>query len=167
MVEYVGLGRLRREEVTARLAGAQRLLDDPQMFEGVSDCLVRGMTPAQAARVLGVSVAEVRRWYRVVRRVWLARRMAAMDEYAAEEVAKLDRLERAVWDRAVAGDVKAIDRMLRIMEMRMRLMGFDRVVDVRSYVVEQAKRLGIAPEAVLSMVEQMTSEGVVHALPSA
>ncbi len=41
------------------------------------------------------------------------------------EAERLDRAQLAVWDKAVKGDVGAIDRVLRIMERRARLFGLD------------------------------------------
>lgn len=55
----------------------------------------------------------------------------ALDDREAEgadllrsiEVARLDRLQRALWDRAVGGEVDAILAVLRIMDRRVRLLG--------------------------------------------
>ncbi len=41
------------------------------------------------------------------------------------EMERLDRLQVALWPRAVQGDVKAVDAILRIMERRARLLGLD------------------------------------------
>lgn len=39
------------------------------------------------------------------------------------ELDRLDRLQQAVWAKAVKGDVQALDRVIRISEMRMKLAG--------------------------------------------
>jgi hypothetical protein len=41
------------------------------------------------------------------------------------EAERLDRLQAAVWPRAVEGDLKALDRVLSIMSRRARLLGID------------------------------------------
>lgn len=41
------------------------------------------------------------------------------------ELARLDELLRVLWPKAVEGDLGAIDRVLRIIERRARLMGLD------------------------------------------
>ena len=41
------------------------------------------------------------------------------------ELARLDRMELALWPRALKGDVQAIDRILRICELRARLLGLN------------------------------------------
>lgn len=52
-----------------------------------------------------------------------------LQEPAAEirhlESDRLDRLQVAVWTRALRGDLSAVDRVLRIMERRSRLLGLD------------------------------------------
>ena len=46
-------------------------------------------------------------------------------EWRAIELERLDALQRAIWDKAMDGDVAAIDRMLRIMERRSKLLALD------------------------------------------
>lgn len=46
-------------------------------------------------------------------------------EMRAEEISRLDALVRAVWPQAIAGDFYAIDRALKIMERRAKLLGLD------------------------------------------
>src|SRR5688572_9397209 len=41
------------------------------------------------------------------------------------ELARLDSLQTAVWPKAMAGDTKAVERILGIMERRARLLGLD------------------------------------------
>lgn len=41
------------------------------------------------------------------------------------EVERLDALQDAVWDRAMEGDKDAVDRVLRVMERRAKLLGLD------------------------------------------
>jgi hypothetical protein len=48
------------------------------------------------------------------------------------ELARLDRLQAAHWDGAVGGDVKAADRVLKVMAMRVRLLGLDRDTSERA-----------------------------------
>jgi len=41
------------------------------------------------------------------------------------EALRLDQMQAALWQRATDGEVRAIDRILRIMERRARLLGLD------------------------------------------
>ena len=45
------------------------------------------------------------------------------EEYRALEALRLDELQRAVWSRAIDGDLKAVDRVLSIMKRRSQLLG--------------------------------------------
>ena len=49
----------------------------------------------------------------------------AADVMRVEEGERLDRLQRAVWQQALGGDVRAVTAVLRIMERRARLFGLD------------------------------------------
>jgi hypothetical protein len=46
-------------------------------------------------------------------------------ELRALEALRLDQMQAALWQQATDGDVRAIDRILRIMERRARLLGLD------------------------------------------
>jgi hypothetical protein len=47
------------------------------------------------------------------------------DEYRALEALRLDALQQAVWEQAIEGDLKAVDRVLSIMKRRSQLLGLD------------------------------------------
>ena len=48
-----------------------------------------------------------------------------------EEVARLDRLQQGLWARAVGGDPRAADTVLRIIDRRIRLLGLDAPTEVK------------------------------------
>jgi hypothetical protein len=48
-----------------------------------------------------------------------------IDELRALESDRLDALHRAVWDKALEGDYKALEIVLKVMERRSRLLGLD------------------------------------------
>ena len=47
------------------------------------------------------------------------------DEMRTVELSRLDRLQRAVWPRAVKGDLQAVDRAIKIIDRRAKLFGLD------------------------------------------
>lgn len=59
--------------------------------------------------------------------------LAALEERVTEDVAhlralesaRLDRLQRAIWPAALAGDIDAVNATLRLMDRRARLLGLD------------------------------------------
>ncbi len=81
-----------------------------------------GLTYAQIGRHLGV--CESRAW-RIVQRA--LRRVVAdpLGELRQLENLRLDSLLMAVWPKAMAGQLEAVDRVLSIMARRARLLGLD------------------------------------------
>lgn len=49
-----------------------------------------------------------------------------LHEYRTLELARLDRLQRAFWDAALAGDHKAAHLVLKVIQARCKVLGLDR-----------------------------------------
>ena len=82
-----------------------------------------GMTYRQIAEELdyrGPSGA-----YKAVKTLLRRTELELAQEFRQLELERLDFLTRSIWDKVCAGDLKAIDRLLRIMERRSRLLGLD------------------------------------------
>ena len=47
------------------------------------------------------------------------------DEVRKLEAARLDRAQRAAWERMLAGDLEALGKVLKVMERRAKLLGLD------------------------------------------
>jgi hypothetical protein len=70
--------------------------------------------------------------------------MAAMEQIPVEQCdymrkvdgERIDRLQRALWPKALGGDVKAIMAITRLMERRAKLFGLDAPVKVDATVTE-------------------------------
>ena len=56
------------------------------------------------------------------------------DEVRQQEIDRLDRLQVAVWPRAMKGDDRAINTILRLMERRAKLLGLDAAQKVQAEV---------------------------------
>jgi len=84
------------------------------------------LTQQEIADRLGVSVGTINADLKAVREEWAERRRETYDDLVAEELAKLDRLERALLPLALQGQGPASDRVLSIMDRRARLLGLDR-----------------------------------------
>jgi len=79
----------------------------------------------QIASALGVSQATISRDVQAIRREWRQRRMEDATAVVAEEVAKLDAIERAILPRVLEGELHAIDRLMSVMRQRAQLLGLD------------------------------------------
>jgi hypothetical protein len=65
-----------------------------------------------------------------------------------------------VWTKALNGDVRAVDSVLRIMERRAKLLGLDAPtkIDWRDSAAQTAKDLGLDPSEVLAEAEAIFDE---------
>lgn len=81
-----------------------------------------GRTIRQIAEELGVSVATV---HDDIQRALDAVPAEAVGTLRMQEQERLDRLQQAVWGAAMDGDLSAVDRALKIIERRCKLMGLD------------------------------------------
>ena len=73
------------------------------------------------------------------------------------EADRLDRLQVAVWAKALRGDLKAVDRVIRISERRSRLLGLDHADGVADRVLrleqEKVKLVALAFGKALDSVQ--------------
>lgn len=82
------------------------------------------------------------------------------------ELERLDRMQLGLWPRAIAGDVKAVAAVLRIMTRRAKLLGLDaptRVqhegeIDVRRVAEDLALELGRPVDELIAEAEQIVRE---------
>lgn len=81
-----------------------------------------GLTLREVANELGVSVYTA--WNDIQTAVRDIPKEEA-DLLRQQEADRLDALQHAIWEKAIAGDLHAIDRVLKIIERRCRLMGLD------------------------------------------
>ncbi len=63
--------------------------------------------------------------WRAVQRALRDRTFEAVDQYREMELSRLDALHSACWGQALAGDLRAVEAVLRVMQQRARLLGLD------------------------------------------
>lgn len=83
-----------------------------------------GCTYAQIAEELGYSNSGGA--WKLVNRALKAAEAADVEDHRALEISRLDSLQAALWDQALAGDLKAVGEVLKIVQARSRLLGPDR-----------------------------------------
>lgn len=86
--------------------------------------------------------------YRAVQSALKRTAQGAAEEYRAEELDMLDRLHRAHWTRALAGDVAAAKLVLSVSERRSKLMGLDAAIAIKATVTD----------AVDAQIEELVAE---------
>lgn len=97
-----------------------------QSEEQALDLRRTGASYREIAKVLNMSLGNA---HRLVKRA-LNRNLAKCEEIAVEirtlELDRLDALQTYLWGKAKRGNATAIDRILKIMERRARLLGLDK-----------------------------------------
>lgn len=81
-----------------------------------------GLTITEIAARVGLSRTQV---HRVIDRLLKDTKAEAADELRTLELARLDTAQVAIWAQVRQGNHGAIDRLLRIMERRAKLLGLD------------------------------------------
>lgn len=125
----------RRQAIALRLAGADlQTIADRLGYAG------RAAVCVDLGRAYDVALAEMTR---------------DAEELRALELARLDRLQAAVWAAAMAGNVRAADTALRVIDRRCRLLGLDApqrhevitMTQIEAEIVRLEAELGTLPPA--------------------
>lgn len=88
-----------------------------------------GMTFQQIGVELGVSTAQA---YNYVKGALKETLQESADELRTLELERIDRLLLAVWQNATLGRVEAIDRAIKLMERRAKMLGLDAPVQLEA-----------------------------------
>ena len=91
-----------------------------KVVEAVAD----GATYEQAAQQAGYVTRSGA--YKAFWKAVDSREANAVDQARTLELTRLDALQVGLWAKAVSGDVKAVNAVLRIIEQRSRLLGLDK-----------------------------------------
>lgn len=86
-----------------------------------------GASSRQIARLVGCSPATAHRDIVAIRAEWAERRRDAYEHRAAEDLARADAIIAIIWPRVLAGDLRAIDRLLAILDYRADVLGLKRL----------------------------------------
>lgn len=92
----------------------------------VSELVLKGLSQEQIAAELGISDSTVCRDLKVLSAGWQRQATAAVGEHIAKQDARLEALNAAIWDVAMAGDPQSVDTCLRIMKRKAALLGLDK-----------------------------------------
>jgi hypothetical protein len=92
----------------------------------VSALILAKIPQREIARRLSVGLGTVGDDVKAIKAMWAERSADAYETHVAEEVAKLDWLERAFLPAAFTADVDAAVMLLKIMDRRARLLGLDK-----------------------------------------
>lgn len=99
-----------------------KVIKDQERLNRVLSLRTQGWMLREIAEQEGVSTVRIHQLVRVALHQLVAE---PGEELRRLEQMRLDDLQTAVWERAINGDLAALDRCLAIMERRARLMGLD------------------------------------------
>jgi hypothetical protein len=87
--------------------------------------------------------------------------VAAIEEHRELELDRLDNLQRTYWQPAVAGNLRAADFVLRVIDKRAKLLGLDAPLKVQAEVVTyDGSDLDAEVERVARIIEASTIGGI-------
>lgn len=86
------------------------------------DLRLTGATLAEIAETNECSIATV---HQDIRKCLSDIPKSSADELRKQEVARLDKLQQACWQDAIHGDLAAIDRALKVIDRRAKMLGLD------------------------------------------
>ena len=115
-IEHKGAGPPMKQHTT------QRGIDRAERQERCLNLRRQGHTIREIAGLLDVSANTV--WRDLKAAITDIPRQEA-EELRQQEVQRLDNLQRAIWETATSGDLQAVDRCVRIIERRCKLLGLD------------------------------------------
>lgn len=87
--------------------------------------ILAGATYRDIANALNVSVGTVAGDAEAILEEWRTERVAKTDERVVLDIRRLDLALNAIFDKVQAGDMRAIETMLRIQERAARYLGLD------------------------------------------
>ena len=102
-----------------------------QRRKQVATNLLAGLNYREMAEALGVSIGTITEDVRILMGRWQREQVETVDDYLQLSERRLDRALNAIWGDVLDGDLKAIDRMLRIEERRAKLRGLDQPQEIK------------------------------------
>ncbi len=105
----------------------------------------QGYSLREIAAHLGVSHETIRKDITEMSQQFIEESRDIHASMLALELSRLDDMQRSVWIMAKTGDVKAIETVIKIMERRAKMLGFDAAQTTRSV------QLSITPEELQRM----------------
>jgi len=116
---------------------------------------VQGASFAAIGRALGVSTVMAHNYIKKELAELAAATRESTDSLRQMELLRLDRMELSLWDQAINDkEFGAVDRVLKIMERRAKLMGLDAPATIN-------KNITITEQDRIMLVEQLVEEASI------
>ena len=119
-----------------------------------------GASYRDICKALGVSVATAHKLVARGMKRLIARCEEKAEDIKSMELDRLDKLSLAVWPQAMKGHLQAVDRMLKIMDQRAKLLGAYAPTKIASTNPEGTEE---RPMTVVALPAQMSQEAWAQA----
>jgi len=92
------------------------------------------MTQREMAGAMKVAVSTVNADLKVLRAQWTRTQIGGMDNVMVEDLHRISSAMQAIWAEVAGGNLFAIDRLVKLIELRARLLGYEppRRLDITS-----------------------------------
>lgn len=100
--------------------------------------LLAGHRAVDIASAMGISPATITSDIKAIFAEWRTDRDICLDGVVEVEISRLERMTAANWEGVLEGKPQAIDRQIRIMERKAKLLGLDKPVESK---VELARKI--------------------------
>ena len=90
----------------------------------IGQFLKAGMTQREIARQLGVSLGTVNRDIQILRERWRQEQFDDVEQSMLLDLARIEDAIRAITQDVRSGNLPAIDRLVRLIELRAQLLGY-------------------------------------------
>jgi hypothetical protein len=109
--------------------------------ELVAANLLAGVKYRQMAKKFDVSLGTIANDVKQILKAWHTETNRDTEEWATLEAARLDSMLQSIWKEVMDGNTQYMDRALRIMERRARLLGLDK--PIQTDITSAGERVGI------------------------
>ncbi|QEP42158.1 hypothetical protein D5085_02790 [Ectothiorhodospiraceae bacterium BW-2] len=109
----------------AKISTSAKQIATAETRAAVLKLRLAGKTLAEIGQILGISTTTAHRHIKKTLAEYRNQQQETISELVTLELARLERLQVAIFIEAAEGNLKAIDRVLKIMERRAKLTGLD------------------------------------------
>ena len=99
--------------------------------------LLSGATQTEIAKALKVSVGTVNRDIQILRKRWQRQQMDNVELALLVDLMRVNEALRSLMPRVARGDLRATDRMIRLLEFRAKVLGYEAVREYKLQIEVQ------------------------------
>lgn len=131
MSEQNGHGEIERSDIGKKTRSG--IIERAKRKNRVLELRAAGLTEAQIAENLGMSQSNVSRGINRALKKWAEEDARNVEQVRQMKLFELDQLKRAIWAKALQGDLAAVREAARIIGMQSRIAGADSPVKIERH----------------------------------